>query len=149
MAVQVAVVGARLCIAKVDCGETSRKVWAVLSRAHMWHEAQPVIGVVMDSIVALIDGKAHDEERRLSLQEQEHALGAILLRTDVFHVVLGIYLQPSSVEQEVQVGVCPVAFDVDALTVDISVADSLTDFKEKSIEEWLKDVIRHLDSVRS
>lgn len=96
--VQVAVVSARLGIAEVNRREARREVWAILSRAHMRHEAQPVVGVVMDRIVALIDGKSHDEEWRLALQEQHHALGAILLRTDVLHVVLGIHLQPGSVE---------------------------------------------------
>ena len=89
----------------------------------MWHEAKPVVGVFMDGIVALISGQSHDEERRLSLLEQKHAGGTILFRTDVPHVVLGIHLQPSSVEQEMQVGVGPVTRNLDALTVEISVID--------------------------
>ena len=115
----------------------------------MRHEAQLVVGVVMDSIVALIKGKSHDEERRLSLYEQEQALGTILLRADVAHVVLGIHLQPGSVEQEVQVGVGPITGYNDALTIDVSVFDTRADFKEKRIEERLEDVIWHLDGVRS
>ena len=65
-------------------------------------EANPVLIVIMHSIVVKVDGDTHDQEGSLALLEEEHALGPILLWTDIPHVMRGVNFEPRLIKHEVQ-----------------------------------------------
>ena len=115
----------------------------------MRNEAQPVVCVVVNSVVALVDGKSHDRERVLTAASYEYqALGAILSIADVPHVVCGINCQPCSIKHEVEVRVVSVARHIDALTINVILTEELSNLNRECIDKVIEDDVRQLDSVR-